>query len=224
MIVCSKSRWCYLAIPKTASKSMHRHLQGRTYGGVSRGQYHSAVFQRPSPQWLIWSIVRHPYERLVSWWWFMCRSRRRKQRKDEVAKFGEMDLADFITHLIDHYHGQNVPDQPDQHKPQHHFLAISSVDRIVRLECLREEFDSLPFSAGDGGWIPRIKGSAERTSWEDGGKSWLDHYDQDALDLANEYGAAEEAEAFGYRPALRIEDVEDTSTRPVGPPRWRAGS
>lgn len=227
MIVSAAHRFCYLAIPKTGSKSMHQFLEQNPYGGRRAGSaYHGNVFTKPGPTWCVWSVVRNPYARLASWWWFTCRANRSNQPNHEREFWGDKDLTFFVRWLADHVDGNDVPHQRDMRQPQHVFLSRCEVDRVIRLENIAEEFDALPFAHGDGHRIPRVRQASERKSWMDGGKTWLDYYDQETLDLANEYGAADEAEAFGYRPVHRITgDRPDGwgDPSPIAPVAWTSG-
>ena len=65
MIVSDKHRYVYIAIPRTASKSIARWLAAH-YDGHVVGKHHSTDVPQRCKDYLVWTVVRNPYERAVS--------------------------------------------------------------------------------------------------------------------------------------------------------------
>ena len=137
MIVSAKHRYCYLTAPKTASKSLRQLFMTR-FGGVTRGAFHQNLFVKPSPGWFVFGVVRNPYARLVSWWWFTARSRLKKQPKAERDYWEGKGLADFIRYITKAMSGDDIPnrDQREMRFPQHRFFEKSQIDRFLYFERL----------------------------------------------------------------------------------------
>lgn len=228
MIVSGAHRYIYVCIPKTGTGSMRRHLMAH-YQGRSSGAYHQTHCQHPGPNWCVFTTVRNPYTRLVSWWWFTAVSRIETRPPEEREFWQGAPLSKFIRFLIERRDGYDIPngDQKLMRLPQHEFLRYSNPTHIVRLEHLMDEFNALPWVKVPSEPIQKFRRSSERgKGWRIDGRDWTHYYDQETLDLANEYGAADEAVAFGYRLITRIDRAREdgqSDPAPIGPVVWPDG-
>lgn len=65
MIVSDKHRYVYIAIPRTASKSIAQWLAAY-YDGHVVGKHHSVDVPHRCRDYLVWTMGRNPYDRAVS--------------------------------------------------------------------------------------------------------------------------------------------------------------
>ena len=77
MIVSHEHRIMYLPIGQTGSKSvaswLHQH-----YGGEKLNRYHDWQIPPQLRDYFIFTVVRNPYEKMLSAYWFYCRGRAKR--------------------------------------------------------------------------------------------------------------------------------------------------
>ena len=65
MVISHELKYVYIAIPRTASKSMSTWLV-ENFKGESIGRHHEWRVPTELREYLVFTIVRNPYERVVS--------------------------------------------------------------------------------------------------------------------------------------------------------------
>ncbi len=190
VMVSARHRFAYVAIPKTGSSSIVRHLTTH-YGAVAKGRHHSAKCKVPSGC-LCWTAVRNPWVRLISWWdaWTFGYVGVKHPPNDKPSH--TCTFAEFITFLTDN---RECKDPMTRHirYPQHMYAQQQPCTRLIHIENLEEEFAALPFA----GKAPFGK-RQNVGSWRNRGAP-RDFYAQDgALEAADRYGMVQECESLGY--------------------------
>lgn len=151
MIISQKNKIVFIAIPKTGTRSIYRALIDN-YDGIQWKVDH----YRDIPEWCkgyyTFTVVRNPYERLVSAWW------------STTQRGGKLKKA-YINHLKDDLsllnYCQNLKKFTYWHsQPQVIWLKNNRFDKIIRFENLKEEWLNLPFNT-TGTELPHIN----TTTW-----------------------------------------------------------
>lgn len=188
MIINTKLGFVFVAVPRTASRSMHAALM-RLSGSSSHGRHHSTDIPTFASAFDVVGCIRNPYWRVWSHF---------KHRKDRVpagncSKFvGGMDFESYLRWLASPNGSRaeelerTCPDPVDD-PPVTVLLARCNVRHVVRFEELPESFLRLSFLP-DGLELPSINNSTHVVSAP---------YDQRLANLVwSRYRA--DFQAFGY--------------------------
>ena len=82
------------------------------------------------------AVVRNPYDRMVSWWWAICKNQGdRYGHKKQLRNMGLTEsLKDFLILFED-----------KGRLGQHIYFEVNTINQTLRLEQLEEDFSTLPF-------------------------------------------------------------------------------
>lgn len=154
MFVNNNLKFVYVSITKSGSRSVIRLLRDN-YGCNNIG-HPKIVIPKQYEDYYSFLVVRNPYERMVSWWWAICKDKGDRYRhKAQLRKAGLTEsLFDFLTFWSTGSFGQAT-----------HLTSNKKIDKIIKLENIQEEFNTLPFVKTPLA-IPRIN-THTRPSWEE---------------------------------------------------------
>ncbi len=213
MIVSEKYGYCYVSCPRTGSSTtsgiLLNHFDGHFIGDWTGA--HLRVVPSKFGSLFLFSGVRNPYRRMVSFWWNDTFKKHRKKRDSKGQPFR------FIEN---HYYGMNfcrwleyVRSSKRRDSPirsvicsQSEFFGDLNLDCVVHLENFIEEFSKLHF-VGD---VPDfdIIGRAGTSRWSHGRSygDYLDHYkDPKVLSLVNDI-CRDDFKRFGYEMRTSLGD------------------
>ena len=137
MIVSNKHRYVYIRIPKTGTKSMSEFLV-RHYGGrkARYAPYHSSRVPARYKDHFVFTVVRNPYERIWSKYWFEWRSERAEHWSDiEDKSFGNY----LQCHIKWAEEGTPYGLSPEACMNQGQYCQQAGVKKFIRLEGLDTE-------------------------------------------------------------------------------------
>ena len=187
MILMPTQRAVFVSTPKCATNTMFYLLQ-EYYGGERRApHFHNRDVPPECRDWFIFSIVRNPYSRAVSIWW--------RTVMDQTAKRifahapGGEDLATFIRWLA------TKPLEASHRRlcfSQTEWLEPVKPTRVLRLEHLRRELQSLPF--WDEG-VSTVK--LPRRNMCHGRGDWQRYMTPEAIAAVEDWAGAD-FDTFGY--------------------------
>lgn len=164
MIYSGSNKFLYIAIPKTGTSSVRAYLE-QNYGGQKVGHYHQ--WWDPGglpPELTKWTVVRNPYERCFSRWWFEA-----MRSPDHCIRVPyKTSFADFMRWLVEHkYEDESTgtgTKVAEINMSQYDFYTWSGCQRYVRLERFYDDFRLLPFVEGTPAPLPKRR----RTPGKDG--------------------------------------------------------
>ena len=212
MIVSKKYGYCYVACPRTGSSTTSRilidHFDGQYLGDFTGA--HIREIPSEFDGFFLFSGVRDPYRRMVSFWWNDTLRKHRKKRDSEGRPlsfirnpFYEMIFLKWLEYV-----------QSPKRKAspircvicsQSEFLGDLDLDCVVHIENFVEEFSNLPFVEE----VPRfsILGRVGTSKWSRKSYgNYLDHYkDPKALFLVNDI-CRDDFRRFGYEMRTSLGD------------------
>ena len=104
MIVCKGAGLCYVANPKTGTRSVYRWLREQ-FGGVMVQDHLRVIPSRVllTPGIVFWTTVRNPYDRIASAWWSttMRAEDRYRHRESLDRLYGGHGLLEYVRWLLD---------------------------------------------------------------------------------------------------------------------------
>ena len=190
MIISHTLKYVYIGIPRTGSKSMNRWLMDH-FEGQWFDHHHQWQVPEEAKDYLKFTIVRNPYEREVSVWYFAPWS---------AEKIGPSKPKSFFAEKM----RQSIPlkdgtvktdgNVPEAGMNQKHFAEKAGVPLVLYFERLPDCLRDLPFVNKDR--IPPFPHIEERGRRPAG--NFFDHFTMEDEKLVWEY-AAEDFEAFGYQ-------------------------
>jgi Sulfotransferase family len=146
MLISKIFKFVYIAIPRTGSKSMSRWLLEH-YQGESFGDHHEWRVPEFAREYLIFTVVRNPYQRVVSGYFSLTWDNLEPQAElreqlplpDKAANPLARILQEEITHR------PSTPD-PDFDMNQLPFVAKAGVKLALYFERLPAALTELPFA------------------------------------------------------------------------------
>ena len=191
MIISHTLKYVYIGIPRTGSKSMNRWLMDH-FEGEWHGYHHQWQVPKEAKDYLIFTLVRNPYEREVSGWFHIPWSAPEAEPIPPTSMFSAgmretIPLKDGTVKIEDH----NVP---EVRMNQKHYVEKAGVSLVLHFEQLPACLKQLPFVDQDD--MPPFPHKAERGHRPPG--NFFDHFTMDDEQLVWAY-SAEDFEAFGYR-------------------------
>ncbi len=128
MIISHKRKYVYIAIPRTGSNSVASWLMAYA-DGEQLDFHHSWKVPRQYHDYTIFTVVRNPYERLFSFWWFYCKDEKRPNKYlNKNTTFSE-----FIDYLTTYIYDTQF-DVPEQNYHQYYYRTISYAWRYFKIE------------------------------------------------------------------------------------------
>lgn len=190
MIISHHFRYVYVGIPRTGSKSMNRWLMDH-YAGEWVGTHHQWQVPSEAQDYLVFTLVRNPYERAVSGWFHIPWIDPPKDRPLPISFF-----AEEAQKLLDAQTAQRTGAVQTERQPtnQCEFVEWAGVSLVLYHEALPECLAALPFvDPAQPAPFPRIEEAGPRPPG-----TFFDIFrPEDERWVWELYG--EDFEAFGYR-------------------------
>jgi hypothetical protein len=146
------------------------------FGGNMHGVHHATAIPPGNEDKLVFTVVRNPYDRLLSCWHHL-------RRHDEKFNIRNKTFPEFMALLEEHW-------GPDG-KSQVEFLP-KRMEWYLRYEKLADQVLGLPFNYAQHHWPEERQNEEERPGW----RTEL-HANPHYVDLINEHSAPD-FEAFEY--------------------------
>ena len=184
MHVSSTHRFVYIGIPRTGSKSMYQWLS-ENFQSESVGGHHEWRVPEEFKDYLVFTTVRNPYERVVSGWFF-----------EPVIKTGNepprpKTLAEGMQRTI----AKRKTEPEGHHISQKDFVRKSGASLVRFFERIPECLAELSFvERGNIPPFPHNNAGGFRPPEGD----FFDHFTMEDEKLVWEY-SREDFETFGYR-------------------------
>lgn len=175
-------KYVYIGIPRTGSKSMFQWLKDN-YQSENVGGHHDWDVPEEFRDYLVFTIVRNPYERATSGWFF-----------EPVIKYDHdppqpKDFAEGMQRPI------RLKDAGGNEMNQKNFVQRAGLSLVLYFERLPQALAELPFV--DEHNIPPLPHN-NAGGYRPAEGDFFDHFTMEDEKLVWEY-AAEDFEAFGYR-------------------------
>jgi hypothetical protein len=179
-MISHEHKFIYVAIPKTGSASINDWSK-RNFEAEQIGRYHGFKIPKEFNRYLVFTIIRNPYERCWSWYWF-------EELRDQNG-------WSFEEHFRQRLKGKNKNGRGLYHplwaSTQKTFVERSKARYVIKLEGL--ELNVLPFvNSEEHMKIPHIR----KTRGKPKGLA-VDLMTKKQKDIVLEY-CEEDFEVFGY--------------------------
>lgn len=140
-VISNQYRFVFQAVPKTGTTSIRSILAqyGAESYGTGRTPQHSRFIPEDCLDFFTFASVRCPYSRMVSLF-YHCRNKMPRGRRKRVAR--SLTFGQWVKYAINH------PEKCGLTKHiilQKDFLAPVRLDKVLKLESLAEDFQTLPF-------------------------------------------------------------------------------
>ena len=191
MIISHGLKYVYIGIPRTGSKSMNRwlmdHFQGEWFA-----THHEWRVPDVARDYLIFTLVRNPYEREMSAYHFVPWSATEERPPLPLEKWRAgmretIPLRDGTSVIPEH-------EVPEVRMNQAHYVKKAGASLVLHFEQLPACLKKLPFVDADN--LPPFPHMPERGVRPPG--NFFDYFTAEDEQLVWEY-AAEDFTAFGYR-------------------------
>lgn len=196
MVISHSLRYVYIGIPRTSSKSMIRWLCTH-YDGEASGSHHDMVVPEEVRDYLIFTIVRSPYDRYTSGAFFLEWGGRPADESLREQKELPQERPEPSEDLIRGYtlekDGIGPENRPDSRMNQWYYCKAAGVTRVLLYERLPQCLKELPFVSDD---LPEYPHVLERGIRPPG--TFFDHFDEDEERIVWAY-ESETFDGFGYR-------------------------
>lgn len=194
MILSRKHRYVFISTPKTGSHSFFKLLEKEFDGTRQLFGYHRTEMPDHTEDYLVFSTVRNPYDRLVSLWNSLLHSKPDTHNYRDawltVLKDDKFDtFCKFAAEHKDNIEQIAAVRMPALMTPQHRWYRKMPEGVIsLHLENIEEEFNSLTF-VNKQVIIPHML-KRDHANWDD-------LKSEEIIEYANEW-AGEDFEKFGY--------------------------
>ena len=196
MVISHSLRYVYIGIPRTSSKSMSRWL-GAHYEGEFFGTHHQLFVPEEARDYLIFTIVRNPYDRHTSGSFSLAWGGREAheslREQVELPKEHPEPLEERIRGYTLEKDGSGVGNCPTSVMNQWYYCKAAGVTRVLLYERLPRCLKELSFVTDD---VPEYTHALERGIRPPG--TFFDHFDEDEETVVWAY-ESETFEEFGYR-------------------------
>lgn len=139
MMICQEHKIIFVAIPKTATRSIYRFLK-QNYDGKIAGD-HSLKIPPQCRDYFKFAVVRDPYDRICSAYWHSCWRPDRDRYKFE-RRMQERGLPNTLESFLEIVHN---PKTRGRHAILQSKYLVNDINTLLRFENLAEEFNRLPF-------------------------------------------------------------------------------
>ena len=156
-------------VPRTASNAMSR-LFLPLFGGAKVGKQHDRVVPPEHERKFTFTVVRNPYDRMLSCW-------HHAQRNSTNKAVAAMDFPEFMRLLpvgADVIRARDIPvvGNPSENwdesgSGQALFLSAARIDCVLRYENLIGEVATLPFNSKRIKWPEERLNAEARPRWQD---------------------------------------------------------
>ena len=199
MIISKKLKYVFVSTPKAGTHTMYRMLPARfagTHLAILQGRkepipHHMREVPPEFQRFFTFANVRNPFDRAVSIWWTL--TRYEKYRADYLKVFGSDEFGAYVRWQT----GKMQPPAPGQwflFLNQTDWLsAVPRIDRVLHIENLVKEFNSLPFVKQP---VDGIEAVMERRH-DEGRLDWPEYYTKKLADNIREW-ARHDFENYGY--------------------------
>lgn len=190
MIYSKEKKVIFVAIPKTGTRSVYKNLI-ENYGAELYRE-HFPIIPEEYKDYYSFTIVRNPYDRLISMWWSTCKrdisKKKREGAGDNFRKLaGGSELIDLLKWMNTiKYDGKGS----ELLSLQSEYLKNNKFDIILENEKLNNQFSNLPFLTNNKQLlkINTTTGTNNHNSISRNPIAF--HYiDQECLELINKYYA-----------------------------------
>ena len=197
MMISDRHKFVFISTPKCATHTMYEFLQ--RYGAQRReGAFHHVHVPKRYADYCLWTVVRNPYARAVSIWWYLLHTDTPMGQGRRLLwqnMIGGDSLEEFLRWLTT----QPLPMRRANLAliPQHGWLRDVGLTAVLHLERLREELLVLPFvSETDLADLPHIDSDNRHLSQAAYG-DWREHMTDELAELVREWAGGDFAR-FGY--------------------------
>ncbi len=200
MIISHEHRYVYIGIPRNASKSVSEWL-AEHYKGEWHGFHHQWQVPEEARDYLIFTVVRNPYERSASGSFALLwggetpdPAKRVASKKPEPSSQPleeRLREAKLIGNATKTYEGNSVPENAMN---QSHWINKAGISLVLYFERLPQCLGDLPFV--DSSNMPPLGCALEKGIRPAG--SFFDHFSDEDEQCTWAYGA-EDFDTLGYR-------------------------
>jgi len=195
MIVNTKEKYLFSALPRTGGGSIRSMLLCYT-GSVKIGYSHQTFIPEKYKNYYRFCIIRNPYQRLLSLWWWCCMCDKHPYGKGNNLKmtfYAFLDRVNVNKNKRD-YGFENVC----YWENQYNFISIFKPHLILKLESIEIDLQKLPFGS-------KHKLSKGHVT-QDKRKFWKKYYAKSTLRLANKH-SEKDFETYGYKRYTTVGDM-----------------
>lgn len=202
MIISFKHRATFLAVPRTASRSVYQWLvdsadeeETKVFGG-----YHGRDLPSEFANWFSFATVRHPYTRAVSFWMHAINVGPIRKAQIEAGETldilytrcgGDQSFDSFVQWLV-----KKRPDDPLEWHNQSSFIHGIKLDQLLYFERLEKDFHKLPFV--------NKKDQLSTIGKQLGNNDWTKYYSNSETLVALRRWAEPDFDNFNYCPRYHI--------------------
>ena len=192
MIISHQLKYVYIGIPRTGSKSMNRWLMDHFHGEWF-GAHHDWQVPDEAKHYFIFTLVRNPYDREMSAWYFVPWSAPEDRKPLPIDQYAEL-----MQQTVPYKDGEvkiEGHETPEVRMNQKHYVDRAGVSKVLYFEHLPDCLKELPFVDKDN--LPPFPHMPERGSRPEG--SFFDHFKRKEDEEAVWAYASDDFEAFGYK-------------------------
>ena len=141
MYISLKHKILFVAIPKTATRSIYKCMKDHFEG--KRMHDHDKVIPDKYKDYYTFTVVRNPYDRAVSSWWSTCK--RGNDKRGFIRKYLKKDNT-FLNFMKNIY--AITSENPDFHitEPQSEWLRGNNFNKIISFQNINTGWAQLPFN------------------------------------------------------------------------------
>jgi len=145
MFICPNHNIVFVAVPKTATRSIYEILKTNFNGELYDHQDHMRVIPNEFKNYFSFTVVRNPYDRICSTYWHLCKKENKRSKMyDSFGYLREFEKGGQPNTLESYLHAIQI--RPSLHSPQQYLWHNRNrIDQVLRFENLQEDFNTLPF-------------------------------------------------------------------------------
>ena len=201
MVISDKHNYLFIAIPKTGTRSIYRLLIDEFDGELKRD--HSKSIDAKYLDHYSFTVIRNPYDRLVSVWWSTCQ--RGDDSKRYINKFLKDDISflNFCKNLENLNSIKNVP----HCNLQSDWLESTKFDNVIKFENLNASWLNLPFNKDKKIKLGFLNSTIKKASNNPTArKDYLNYLSSEIIELINNF---------------YIKDFKNTGYEMLNPNLWK---